>query len=227
MRFHAQKPRAVSLCAGALFTLAGLLSGPTALSAQAGIRILPLVGLYAPLSELTQVRDGGASVFEAGKKSSTLALGLGLEVGGSTGGTSLRGHIGYATESEVPIGGLECETCGARMSLLTATVGAVLRPFPTLAILEPYLVVGGGVKRYDFDPGSLGEAESWSSVLRDQTRFSGQLGAGVDFSLLGLRPQLELSAHLSRFEPGEAPEGSEESDFQTDLFLMLAIPLGG
>lgn len=222
-RFHPRSSR------GLLFVAALLVGAtlPTGVAAQGGIRLLPQVGVASPLSDVTQVRDGGASLFEAGKKSSSLALGLAVELGGATGGTALRGQVSYATSSDLPIGGLECEVCDARLSLLTATAALVLRPLPTLAFFRPYVLAGGGVKRYDFDPRSAGGEDGWSAVLRDQTRFSGQVGAGLELSLLGLNPSVELSAHLSRFEPGEAPEGSEDSDFQTDLFLLVGIPLGG
>jgi hypothetical protein len=194
---------------------------PGAILAQGGLRILPQVGLYAPLTDLTAVTDSGENLFEAGKKSSTVALGLAVEVG------SLRAQMAYATASDVPIGGVGCTNCDARSTLLTATVGVVVRPLPQILFVNPYFVLGAGFKRYDFDPGDLTENGGWSSVLKDQTQFAGQIGAGIELTLLGLAPRIELSAYLSRFEPGEGPEGTEESDFQTDLFMMLAIPLGG
>ncbi|MEX1257656.1 MAG: hypothetical protein WEG36_08565 [Gemmatimonadota bacterium] len=202
-------------------SLVALLALPQIAAGQGGLRLLPQVGLYTPLTDLTEVTDGGENLFEAGKKSSTVGLGLALELG------SLRAQVNYATASDVPISGVGCESCDARSTLLTATVGLVLHPLPRILFFRPNLLVGAGVKRYDFDPGQLTDDGDWSSVLEDQTRFAGQLGVGLEFDLLGLEPQLELSAYLSRFEPGEGPEGAEESDLQTDLFLMLAIPLGG
>jgi len=194
--------------------------------AQGGVRLLPQLGIATPLSDLGEVRNGGMSLFEAGRKSSTLALGLGLELGNFHDGTSLRGQIGYATQSDLPVGGFECQVCAARATLLTATVAAVFRPLPQIILVQPHFVVGAGVKRYDFDPRDM-EGESWTAVLRDQTRVTGQLGAGMSLSLLGFRPAIELGAFLSRFEPGEASAGSESSEFQTDLFLMVTLPLGG
>jgi hypothetical protein len=219
MRIVARHARRTALFA--TLALSALLVAPAGARAQGGLRLLPQVGLYAPLTDLTAVTDGGENLFEAGKKSSTLGLGLGLEIG------SLRAQVSYATASDVPIGGVGCETCDARSTLLTATAGFVFRPIPQILFLQPYLLLGAGVKRYDFDPGQLTDDGDWSSVLEDQTRFAGQLGAGFAFDLLGLEPQVELVAYLSQFEPGEGPEGTEESDFQTDLFLMVALPLGG
>ena len=202
------------------------LGRPMDAHAQGGVRLLPQVGIATPLSDLGEVRNGGTSLFEAGRKSSTLALGLGLELGNFRDGTSLRGQVGYATQSNLPVGGFECQVCAARATLLTATVAAVFRPLPQIILFQPHLVVGAGVKRYDFDPRAM-EGESWRAVLRDQTRVTGQLGAGMSLSLLGFRPMIELGAFLSRFEAGEASAGSESSEFQTDLFLMVSLPLGG
>jgi hypothetical protein len=173
------------------------------------------------------VREDGENPFETGKKSSILAPGLAVELGGGDRGTSLRAGVGYATASNLPVGGFECAACEARSTLMTANVAAVIRPIPRIVVLQPHFVAGAGVKRYDFDPKPIGDGESWTAVLRDQTRLTGQLGVGAELSLLCLRTRLELSAFLSRFEPGESPAGSEESDFQTDLFLTLAIPIGG
>jgi len=211
----------------AVFFLSVLALGqPQDAHGQGGVRLLPQVGIATPLSDLGEVRNGGVSLFEAGKMSSTLALGLGLELGNFREGTSLRGQVGYATESNLPVGGFECQVCSARATLMTATVAGVFRPVPRIVLFQPHFVVGAGVKRYDFDPREM-EGESWAAVLRDQTRFTGQLGAGVSMSLLGFRPELELGAFLSRFEPGDSGAGSESGSFQTDLFLMLALPLGG
>jgi len=204
-----------------------LLAGPTDTEAQTGVRLIPQVGISAPLSSLGEVRNGGTSLFEAGRKSSTLALGAALEAGNFQSGTSARVQVAYATESAVPVGGFECVNCEARVSLLAATAAATFRPVPRIVLAQPHFITGAGVKRYDFDPRDMGEGDSWSSVLRDQTRFTGQLGAGVEMSLLGFRPQLELTAYLSRFQAGESESGSESGSFQTDLFLMLSLPLGG
>jgi len=207
--------RAILAIAAAIFAL------PASAAAQGGLRLLPQLGLYAPMSDLTQVRDGGETLFEAGKKSSTVGLGLALELG------ALRGQLNYATASDIPIDGIGCESCDARSTLLTATVGLVLHPLPQVLVFRPNVLLGIGVKRYDFDPGQLSGDEDWRGVLEDQTQFAAQLGLGLELEVLGVEPQLEFSAYLSRFEPGEGPEGTEESDFQTDLFLMLAVPLGG
>jgi hypothetical protein len=219
MRFDIRRPRFGGLQTALGF--ATILAIPASATAQPGIRLLPQIGLYSPLTELTRVTDGGETLFEAGKKSATLGIGLAVELGG------MRGQLNYATASNVSIGGVGCEACDARSTLLTATVGLVLHPLPQILFFRPNAILGVGVKRYDFHPGQLVDDEDWSAVLKDQTQFAGQIGLGLEFEALGLEPQLELTAYLSRFEPGEVPEGAEDSDFQTDLYLLLSIPLGG
>jgi hypothetical protein len=115
--------------------------------------------------------------------------------------------------------------------VLTATVAAVFRPLPRLLFVRPELILGAGGKRHDFDlPGTGPDAEDLSVLLRDQTRLSGQFGAGLEILILGRPTRWELSGFVSRFEVAEA-EGSgsarSEGDLQTDLFVTVSVPLGG
>lgn len=202
---------------------------PEAAAAQSSVRLLPQVGGYAPLSELGEIREDGVTVLEAGRRASSLAWGLGLEFGPAREGTSLRLHAAYGTDSRIPVGGFECQGCSARSTLLAASAAAVLRPIPRLVFLQPYVLVGAGVKRYDFSVSDM-EGERWRDLFRDQSRASAQAGLGAEVSLLGLRTQWELNAYISRYELGtETGSDSDERDdeLQTDLFFTLAIPLGG
>lgn len=207
-----------------------LLAGASTAEAQTSVRLLPQVGAYSPLAELGEIRDNGETVIGAGRRSSTLAWGLGLEAGPGQEGTSFRLHVGYGTNSEIPVWGLECEGCSARSTLLTANAAAVLRPIPRLVLVQPYFVLGAGVKRYGFETRDM-EGERWRDLLRDQTRPAGQLGVGVEASLLGLRTQWELNGFISRFQEGSNGGGTNssngDSSLQTDLFLTLSIPMGG
>jgi len=212
---------------GLLFSL---LAGASTAEAQTSIRLLPQVGAYSPLAELGEIRDNGETVIGAGRRSSTLAWGLGLEAGPGQEGTSYRLHVGYGTNSEIPVWGLECEGCSARSTLLTANAAAVLRPIPRLVLVQPYFVLGAGVKRYDFETRDM-EGERWRDLFRDQTRPAGQLGIGAEVSLIGLRTQWELNGFISRFQEGSNGNGPDssngDSSLQTDLFFTLSIPLGG
>ncbi len=193
------------------------------------VSLLPSAGLYSPLSDLLEVRDEeGMPVLEAGRKSSTLAVGLAAELGSPEASWGGRIQLGYATASDVPIEGVGCEDCELRSTLLTATAGVILRPFPELLILRPHLLVGGGVKRYGFDRDDL-EAEGWDQVLRNQTQPAIHLAAGGALRLGIVTPRFEIGAMISRIDGvGEGASGlSSSDDLQTDLFLMVAIPLMG
>ena len=196
---------------------------------HAQISLMPVAGLYTPLSDLLDARDDeGMPILEAGRKSSTLALGLAAELGMPDASVGGRIHLGYATSSDVPVGGVGCEDCELRSTLLTATAGVIFRPLPALAILRPHFVVGGGVKRYDFDREDL-EREGWEGVLRNQTRPTVHLAAGGTLQLGIVAPRFELGAFISRIEGVSGGESSLTSrdDLQTDLFLTVAIPLVG
>lgn len=193
--------------------------------AQAQIRLVPALGLYAPLSELGEVREGGASTIQAGRRSSTLALGLGLELGSLDGTANLRAEIAYATSSDVPLDAVGCADCELRSTLLTGSVAAVIRPLPSLILLRPYLVAGVGLKRYDFERDDLND-EGFTNVFRNQTRPALQLGVGSDFRLGPISPRLELATYISRLDAlDDNGQGEGSDDLQTDLFLMLSLPL--
>ena len=192
-------------------------------AAEAQFRILPSAGLYSPLSDLTETRDAdGESVIEAGRKASTLALGIGAEI------HAFRLQLNYATSSDVPLSGVGCESCELRSTLLTATAGIVLHPFPDLVILRPHFLVGGGVKRYGFERGDL-EDEGWTEVLRNQTQPTLHLAVGSTFHLGVIHPQVELGAYLSRIDgiSNGSSDFTSDDDIQTDLFLTVAIPIFG
>jgi len=196
--------------------------------AEGQVRFVPAVGAYAPLSDLGEVRDqGGVTFVEAGKRVSTLALGAGVEIGPIRGLANLRAEAAYATASNVPLRSMGCPECGLRSTLLVGSASLVLRPFMDLMVAQPYLVLGGGVKRYDFDLREMTDPGG-GDYFRDQTRPSLQVGGGVQFHLGALRPRLEVSAHFSRFEPGrENPEVQGSNDRQTSLFLVFGLPMGG
>lgn len=209
-----------------------LLLGAAPAEGQSGIRIVPQAGSYTPLSELGEVRDGAGAVMEAGRRSSSLAWGLSLEFG-DPGATSFRAQAAYATAADVPVRGFDCVDCVARSTLLTVTAAALLRPLPRLLLVQPYLVLGGGVKRYDFDPEEIQGDGRLRELFDDQLRPAAQLGVGAEtrLPLLGLGVQVELTGVVSRYRIPEGtlaiPLGGADTDLQTDLFLTVGIPLGG
>jgi hypothetical protein len=214
---------------GLALALAGLLTlCLLPAEAEAQVRLLPSVGVYAPISDLGSIRESDGQVLvDAGRRDATLAFGLGLELGNSQGFASIRGQLGYATAANVPIDAVGCAHCELRSTLLTATAAVVLRPLPQLAVAQPFVVAGGGLKRYGFDREDLGTS-GFIDGFRDQGQRTVQLGVGMQFALGPIRPVVELSGYVSRYEVEPANGGREGSDDrQTDLMLTIAFPLGG
>lgn len=194
-------------------------------NARIGVRLLPQMGIYSPLSHLGDVWEEGRPVLSAGRRSGNVLVGLGVELGSSNGGSGVRGNVTYAAPSEVPVSGPECQGCTARSSLLTATVATVYRPLSTLDRVRPQFIVGGGMKRYSFDLHGLGDGNG-RALFRDQTRLAVEVGMGADVSISGVSIQSEVTGFVSRFRT-EEEEGVQVDDapVQTDFFLTLAIPL--
>lgn len=185
---------------------------------SAQLRLLPQVGLYAPLSDLPEP----SSAVEIGERESSLAYGLGLEFGGEN-RVSFRANVLHATDSEIPVGEIGCRggEC-ARSTLTAATFTLALRPLPELVLLRPYFLAGGGVKRYDFERADL-EDEGARAVLSDQNVLTGHLGVGLEVDLGILTLAAELSDVVGDFESDRAGG----SDLQHDMFFMVGIILGG
>ncbi len=212
------------LRAPVLWTAAALLVAASVLipqAADAQLRFTPRVGLYAPLGDLGQV-DSGSDAVELGERESTLAFGLGIELGDGS-GTAFRLDGFYATESEVPVEGVGCAPgeCSPRSTLAAVTGSVVLRPLPSLAVVHPYLLAGGGLKRYDFEEEDL-RAEGLDAFVSDQNQWAGHVGLGAEVRLGVVRAVVELSDLFGPFE-GEDDGG----DFQHDLFLTIGIVVGG
>lgn len=193
--------------------------------AQSSIRLLPQFGAYTPMGQLGQFRDQGDPVFKAGRRASTLAWGLALEAGPAREGTSIRLGVGHGTNSSIPFWS-DCDGCAARSTITTAGVAAVFRPIPRIVLFQPYFLAGAGIKRYNLEFEGFDD-DFWDEVVEDQTQPALHLGLGTEVSLLGLRTQWELGGHLSRVRTGVEGSASEDSAFQTDLFLMLSLPFGG
>lgn len=207
------KPRAVTRWprfAAGLVALAAV-GQPSDLHAQ--FRLLPQLGMYAPASELPPL--GEATEF--GKRQSTLALGLAIELG-----PSLRVGVLHGTGGDIPFDAVGCEDCTARSTVSSLTATLVVRPLPRLAMVQPFLLLGGGVKRYDFDREDL-QNEGVNAALSDANDVTGHLGLGAELSLGGFRLLVELQDLVSNFDPDV--EGVDAS-FQHDLFLTVGLPLG-
>ena len=196
-----------------LALMAGLL-GPSSASAQ--LRLIPQGGLYASVSDLGTV-DSAEGAREVGEHESSLALGLVLDMRSAQPlGFRLTGL--YGSDSEVPVEGVGCSgsECELRTTLLGLSASVVYRPLRSGFPIRPYLLGGGGLKRYDFDPGSDSVLED---AFDDESKASAVWGVGFDWDLWILKGNLELTDYVS---------GSilEDGPSQHDFFLMIGVILG-
>ena len=194
--------------------LLGLFLLPGAGAAQ--FRIIPQVGLYASVSDLGTV-DSSDGIRTVGEQETSLAYGLTLEFA-SDNLLALRLTGLYGSDSEVPVGGIGCSgsACDLRSTLLGLSASAVLRPIGTGSPFRPYILAGGGMKRYDFEFFSDTQIKD---AFGDESQAAGVLGVGFDWNLEILRGNLEVVDYIS---------GSvlEDGDRQHDFFLTVGLILG-
>ena len=204
----------VTSCAllGALLVFA-----PAPSSAQ--IRLIPSVGVYTPFSDL----PSPSQALAVGKKESTLAFGVAAEIG-TPDKVSLRVNLLRATDSKVPVSSFGCDNDCARSTVTTATGALVLRPLPRIVLVQPFLLAGGGVKRYDYTRQDFSD-EGLKSLFSDKNLLTGHLGIGAEVGLGPLHLTAELSDLLSRFDSEQAGSGS--NGLQHDVFLTLGLVIGG
>ncbi|MSR35633.1 MAG: hypothetical protein EXR95_03165 [Gemmatimonadetes bacterium] len=191
----------------------------SATPAAAQMRLIPQVGLYSHFSSFPSVSAGARDL----KKSASLAFGASLELGRPD-KVSFRVNVLHATDSAVPVGAIGCSgsEC-ARSTVSSATGTLALRPLPNIILVQPYLLAGGGVKRYDFTKGDL-QSEGLGSVLSDQNQLTGHLGGGIEVNLGLLRVTGEISDLLSKFDNGE--NTSESDKLQHDMFVTVGLVIG-
>ena len=180
------------------------------------LRVIPQVGLYTPFTDLPLPSAGAEEL----RKGATLAYSVAVELG-TPDAVSFRINLLHATDSEIPIEDVGCQVDCAR-STVSATLA--LRPIPALVVIQPFLLLGGGVKRYDFTRSSL-QDERLSSVLSDRNQVTGHLGAGAELNLGLIRITGEISDVLSRFDTEEDPD--TDAELQHDTFITVGIVLGG
>jgi hypothetical protein len=190
--------------------LAALAIGANEARAQ-GIQIRPWAGLYAPTAEL-----GSVQAIDFGKKKSTLAYGLDLDLGG--GPIAFRLGGGYAGNSDIPIAGVGCTNCAARATVLVGTGAIVIRPLP-IPVVQPYAVAGVGAKWYNFDFDNA----ALDGLISDQAKFTAQLGAGA---VLFPGGSLSVFGEVSDYMSGFKFKSGGSSNTQHDLVLKLGLVLG-
>jgi hypothetical protein len=121
----------------------------------------------------------------------------------------------YGSRSRVPVGGIGCtgSECDLRSTLLTVTGSVILSPFPAGLPLGPYVLAGGGLKRYDFD---FSGDPSIRDAFGSDSHGTGLLGVGFEWNLVILRGNLELTDYIG----GRV---LEDGDRQHDFFLTVGL----
>ena len=184
--------------------------------AEAQIRLMPQGGLYTSISDLGTV-DTGDEALRVGEKETSFAYGLTVEIA-SEAPVRLRLTGLYGSNSEVPVGGIGCTPtdCDLESTLLALSAGVVLSPVPTDFPFRPFLLAGGGMKRYDFEFQSDSQLKE---AFGDESVAALLLGLGFDWNLGILSGTVELADYIS----GSAVEGG---DRQHDFFLTVGLILG-
>lgn len=205
----------------AALTIAGIVLAGAADAARAqapgvDLKITPKVGAFAPLSDLREAEESGD--FGASLEPS-VAVGLAVDIG-LPGMIDLRVGFDYATSSEFDLeNGPTVEDFDGDAKVLAVAGDIVLRR-SVLGVVSPYLLLGAGVKRYDFD---AGDAELGTDFFdSEETDFTGHVGLGIRAGLGPLALVVEVSDYISSFSAGE----SDDSSLQNDIFGMVGIQLG-
>lgn len=176
------------------------------------IRLNPRIGLYTPLTDLTDA----SSTIEAAKLDNSLAIGLGIEFDFAMLPVGLRANLDYATSSSVNFENSSINDTN-ETTLLALTGDLIFRPLPRVVVLQPYLFAGGGIKKYDFS----WDAASVETIENDSDPTI-HLGGGLDFGLGPLALNAELGDYMSWFKPADG----EDSTMQHDLFVTVGFSIG-
>jgi len=168
------------------------------------LNLFPRVGVFQPRSNLTE--EGVEAKLRGG-----LAIGLSAEF------TlpllpDIRANLEYVPKVGTTQNDVDDDT---ENSLLALTADLVMSLAPPLSPIKPYLLVGGGVKRYEFDS-SIGTSTKES----DPTL---HVGAGVGLKLGPLLLVGEASDYISRFEFDNTDSGKK---LQNDIFFMVGFKIG-
>ena len=183
---------------------------------SAQTRIIPQVGLYVSVSDLGEL-DTADGIRNVGEHESSLAYGVTLDFAShNTLGFRITGL--YGSKSEIPVDGVGCtgSECDLQTTLLGVSGSVVLRLLPPSSPFRPYVLGGGGMKRFDFEFSSDSQLED---AIGDESQGSLVLGAGLDWDLGFLSGNLELTDFIS-------DSILDGGDRQHDFFLTVGLILG-
>ena len=195
--------------AGALAAVSLATASPA--SAQL-FQLVPKIGAFTPLSDLGEF-SGSTRELQG-----SLALGLAAELKLPI-LPRLRAGFDSATDTKISVAEGVGEPGSGGTTLLAFTGDIVLRG-GGLGPVAPYLLLGGGVKRYNFSEGDFSTISFGSVTDPDRSDLAAHIGGGLDFGVAGIGLRIEATDYISRFE---APDGKRT---QHDLFAMLGLSVG-
>lgn len=202
--------------------LALLLLAPAPLLAQRA-ELIPQIGVFTPLTSLGTAEDDGGSAFTLGERERGFAYGAAIQFGGAT-PAGVRATVLFGTGSDVPVTGPGCadeDACAVENNLRMLAGAVVIRPLPGLIVVRPYLLAGGGWKRFGFDEAQL-ESLGLQGAIGDHTKRAWQLGAGLELSVGLSAIVVELNDFISGFD---VEEDRGDGKTQHDLFLTVGLKL--
>jgi hypothetical protein len=189
-----------------------LLANATGLAAQlpgVGLNVFPRVGTYRPANSLAE-SGGSEARLQNGR-----ALGLSAELQLPLLPLHLRGNVDYVLATAGEVNDVEYDSDN---TILILSADLVYRLLPSISPVQPYLLAGAGMKKYNFD-------NSFATALfsfPDQDNFTVHLGGGLGVKLGPLSVIGEVSDFVSRFEAQE----TGDRKLQNDLFAMVGVRFG-
>lgn len=171
----------ISLAASALLATAG--------AAQAQIHVTPTAGVYWQANDFEELEEQGQSIRTS--RAGTFALGVNAELGG------LRLGLAYASDADVSQQGIEGEVGTASLVALSADLA--LRPVPRIFGLQPYGLVGLGLKRAEYSWERDGLDTAFGESDDD---IGGHLGIGADWMFGRLGVAAEISDYITKDDGG-------------------------
>lgn len=194
-----------------------------ALTAAQQAELTPQIGFFQPLTSLGTAESDGGSTFTLGERDRGFAYGVTVQFGGLA-LAGVRASALFGTGSDVPVTGPGCgdeAACTVENSVRALVGTLIVRPLPSLIVLRPYLLAGGGWKRYGFDEAEL-EDLGLEGAIGDHSNTAWQVGAGVELHVGLTAIQVELNDFISGFD---VEEGRGEGRTQHDLFLTVGLRL--
>lgn len=180
------------------------------------VSVIGKAGGYLPVNEAIDI-PGQVQGMVVDRKAD-LALGAAVEISPMFWPVDVRAGAEYLTGTEISVEGTSGEPFPAEGTLLMLSADVVLRPFPRLVFLQPYLLGGLGYKRESFD--AIGGASSALPGDYDDRVF--HIGVGADLELGGVAVVAEVSDY---FAGGGAP-GQGLFDMRHDVFASVGLKVG-